>query len=176
MKKTRKLLLLLAVVCTLLVCCMVSASAAKEIQFEGRTCYTDDEEKYIFNNPECTHLIGVTENFSNTGWEFCGMYGVDNVTTYALWFGNTNSTAIYPLKTFTRFSMMPNTQNYVEDQALSGQLIFENAFSLMTVEGEFFIPYTVTGISESAFSFSKRISFASISSCSCIFFTTPSLS
>jgi hypothetical protein len=160
MKKTHKLLILLALVCTLLVCGMMSASAAKEIEFEGRTCYTDDDEKYIFNDRSCKKLIGVTENFNNTGWEFCGVYGVDNETVYATYFGEFHTEpSIYPLKTFRKFSIVANNECDT-DNPLYGQMIFKNAFALMSVEDVFYIPYSVTAIDDSAFAFTSVGSFS----------------
>lgn len=162
MKKTHKLLILVALVCTLLVCGMMSASAAKEIEWEGGTYYTDDDEKYVFYDDSYSQIIGVTDNFTNTGLEFCGFCTVDGEIVYPIGYGINNNDsykgAIYPLKTFSQFTITASPK-VTGESVLNGQIIFVSAFSWMTVEGKFKIPYNVTAIAESAFAFTRVGSF-----------------
>lgn len=144
MKKSSKLLILLALVCTLVVCCMVSASAAKEIVIDGVTRYTDDDNRYIYNNSSATSLIGISDGFDTASWEICGWANVDGVLVTPTYYGSQDGTPIYPAgQTFSKVNIMNKPD--------APQGIHKGAFSLINCTGEFTIPESMFLILEGAF-------------------------
>lgn len=144
MKKSSKLLILLALVCTLVVCCMVSASAAKEIVIDGVTRYTDDDNRYIYNDSSATSLIGISDGFDTASWEFCGWANIDGVLVTPTYYGSQDGTPIYPAgQTFSKVNIMNKPD--------APQGIRKGAFSLINCTGEFTIPESMFLILEGAF-------------------------